>query len=136
MKCCLAVLLATWRSVMGRALLPLVNLCNSSTISTLFHRPTTSRDLPTSLLRHLDLRSSPYPLQGTVRHVCTMYQSFAPKTTHLLCDQDVLYGHCDQQCTYLVFTPSYRSSSLVPHALKQNSQNPSLPVRCSITHTF
>lgn len=51
MKCCLAVLLATWRSVMGRDLLPLVNLCISSTISTLFHRPTASRDLPTSLLR-------------------------------------------------------------------------------------
>lgn len=55
---CLAMLLATWRSVMGPALLPLVSMCHSSTISPLFHRPTASRDLPTPLLRHPYLRSS------------------------------------------------------------------------------
>lgn len=80
--------------IMGPALLPLVSMCHSSTISPLFHRPTASRDLPSPLLRHPYLRSSLClcrALFGTYA-LLTTYQRSAPITTHLLCYQNVLYG--------------------------------------------
>lgn len=136
----LAVLLVTYRCVTGPALLPLASMCKSS-IRPLFHSSSASRIWFTNIYPapyfYVTTWGAPSALcMSTVLHLSTMYHLFAPITTHLLCYQGTLYGSLLSACTHLVFTLSYKRSSLISHALEQNSQNPFLPLRCSITHAF